>query len=227
MRLARGAEPRREQLLVEVEVGDEPGPPPAYRGAMERGLGPDDDVGVGDVGRRRVDVDDASPGHEGGQLVTHAAHPGAQDAQLGGAALRTYRRTLGRRVPAEQLSTRRAHQQPEAPAPVEHADRRARGVMQRIGERLAQQPCSGRFVAPVDHLDAGPAAPLHIRRRDLDRLTGGEQRFDGRRRGAHRERGTCARGALAQHVATVPGRRALLLEGLVGVVDHHRRPQIR
>ncbi len=155
---------------------------PADRPAMERGLGADDDVGLGNLCRRGVDLDDALAGNERGQLVTHAAHTRAQDAQLGRAALGTYRRSLGGRVPSEQLVARGAHQQTEAPAPVQHADRQAGRVVQRVGECRAEQSGAGGFLAPVDDLDARPPAALDVRRRDLDLLARGKDGLDSWRR---------------------------------------------
>ncbi len=195
---------------------------------MQHGFGPDDDLGVGDLGRRGVDVDDPRARYEPLELFADAGHTRPQDPQLGGAALRAHQRSLVGAVPSQQVPTGCAHEEAESTPAVEHADCETVRTMQRGRQGFGQQARPGRLLAPVDHLDPRPPRRFDVGRGTLDAIGSAarDQGLDGRHRRTHDERRTTAPGPFVQHVARVPGGRALLLQGLVGVVDDDRRLQV-
>ena len=111
-RLRRGAVPRREQLLVEVEVRDERGSAPPEIGAVQRGLGADDDIG----GRRHraglgVEIDDVLTGQQGRELLADPRHARTDDAQSRLAARGAHDRPFLVLVPPQELVAGVAHEQ--------------------------------------------------------------------------------------------------------------------
>ncbi len=123
----------------------------------------------------------------------------------------------------------RAYEQPEAAPPVQHAHREPVGVVQR-GRRAPPTRAPNRAAPRAGRPPGRAASPRPRRRAAAPRpcpAAGGDQRLDGRRGRAHDER-HIRRGAARsrKHVARVPGRRALFLQRLVGIVDDDRGREV-
>ena len=183
-RLLGGPGPRRQQLLVELEVRDQADGPRGGRGrahpsaadAVEHRLGADQHRHVGDRVGRRVDRSDLDAGQQCGEVVAHARDPRPDGAERAAVAVEAHRRTRGVAVRADepvvalldrraaplaprQLPARATREEPRPPPAIQHAHRpRAAtdGVAQRVGQRRAQHPVTRFLVALVD--DLAPAA---------------------------------------------------------------------
>ena len=105
----------REQLLVEIEIRHERRPAPAHRGAVQHRLGADEDVGLGHLGGRGVDVDDARRDQRL-ELLADARDARPQHPQLRRAAFGAHERSLAGLVPAQQVPTRRTRGAGSGPA---------------------------------------------------------------------------------------------------------------
>ena len=165
---------------------------------MQHRLGPDDDVGVGDLGGRGVDVDDPCR-----RASARPARPARGARRRAGtrsrAAAARRARPRGRSAAASQRSsvadTRSQTSSRNRPRRFNTQTAGPRGVMQRIGERPRDSnPAPGGSSRRSTTWTRGhPPA----RRRGGGTSTAspaGEHRLDGRRRRAHRER-TPARAA--------------------------------
>lgn len=242
-----GSVARREELLVEVQEGDEANRAPRFiAGPVERRLGPDDDVEGDQRGTRPVDGDDLMMGHEPGELVPEPDDAGLERTESSAPAVSTPQLLHGLAPPAPQASvalgdgrvaTRATGRLTAGPAeqevrpapPVEHAHRSptvVEGTMQRRSERGREQSEPRRIVAAVDDLDAGPAGASHVQWCDH----GSPGHLDGlnrRGRGDDVEAGSLATRALVREVARVPGGCPFFCECLVGIVEHDRGAKIR
>ena len=129
---------------------------------------------------------------------------------------------------------RETRQQPRPTLAVEHADGavpRVDGRPQRPGQLLAQQPVARRLGPQVHHRRRRPPGALVDGCRAHDRTAGERPGLRRRDRCDERHRRAGPARPLDRHVARVPGRRPLLLERLVTLVEHddgrevrHRRP---
>ena len=102
MRLRNRAVARCEQLLVEVEKGDDRGPAAPNFRPVEHRLGADEDVGILDVFRVGIDIEHAEAREQRGQLLAHAGNARAQHAQPRAAALVAEQGAVGGAIPAQQ-----------------------------------------------------------------------------------------------------------------------------
>ena len=118
-----------------------------------------------------------------------------------------------------ELAARRAGQEPGPADPVDDADHPA-GSAQEVDEAIGEQAAlRGIVVAPVHHLDRGPAPPLLGPARDEE--VAPVEGFERRARRHQEARPAGPLGPLAGDVAGVPGRGLLGLVALVVLVQHH------
>ena len=238
------SEPGCQQVLVDVEEGDETG----VVHAVERRLGADHEAGpTGPVpdGRRR---------HLGGrraeerrQLLSGPGHADPQRLQPGRVTDGAHHRPALTAPPTGelpagvalgdggaaagapgQLATGPAGQEPDAPGAVQHADHTAVGTVQlgvgRGHQPLREEPGARVVAGPVHQLDHRPPPALHgaVGGHEVASLGEGERRA-GR---DEYHRGSVAAPALEHDIDRGPRRGPLLPVRLVVGVEHHRRRQV-
>ncbi len=236
-RFLGGAVAGGEQLLVEIEERHDVG----TIDLVQRRLGPDDEVAPHSPGPELGlggELDDRAAGQRL-ELFAGPTDPGAQVLHLrptaAGAHLGPDRLAapaaqvavvaLGhRRVAAlthGDLPAGRTAEQPRPALAVQDAQDPGPAA-EDLDETGAVAGFGGRQLPGVDDLDARPTGSLGLARRGRQR--GGGERLE-RRSGRDEHAGHVgATGALDGHLAGVPGRRLLLLERLVVLVEHdHRR----
>ena len=184
-RLLAGAEAGRQQVLVDVEEGHHVG----TWHPVERRLGAHHQPGLGQAGTvRRVGRPGDLAGLDPGQgrasssvarvtpirrvlrrVASHSAHTVGRVLTAPSAAQPATGLVLGHGSPAPGAAGQRAAvgagQQPGPSGPVEDAHHPPVGPVEdrveQAGQALGEQPGARIVPGPVDHLDDGPAPPLH------------------------------------------------------------------